>query len=113
MFQGEPTTEQAPTPTVIPEPTQLPSFTEGDNSGSGIDEMTNSTDTSNDGDSIAQWEVAMIATFAVLLFVLASLICILAAGIVIYRRWKVERMKRDLLEVHPTNLAIGNTELNT
>ena len=101
---------------MTPEPTQLLSVNVGDNielsSGAGIDEMTNSTDTS-DSNSIAQWKIAMIAAFAVLLFVLALLVGILAAGIVIYRRWKVERMKKDLLEVHPTHLAIGNTEFNT
>ena len=68
---------------------------------------TNNTDSSEDSSSISPGEIAAIASVAGLLFVLAVIVISLAVGIVVYRRWRVEQVKKALLEIRPAHLTIG------
>lgn len=67
--------------------------------------ISNSTTTEKAG--ISGWKIAVIATFTTLLLLLALLLAGLVLVIVVYRRWRVEQMKRTLLEIRPAHLAIG------
>ena len=91
------------THTPTPLGTMLP-IVERDNKGIGSDSSTNST-SGNGG--IAAWEIALIATFTTLLFVSGVVLAGLVLAVIVYRRWKVEQMKRALLEIRPAHLAIG------
>ena len=90
----------------IPGETQQPTI-EGKEQGDGL--STNNTDRNNNG--ISPSGIAAIASIASILVVLAVLVFILALGIVIYRRWKVNQVKKALLQMHPAHLAIGTSKV--
>ena len=99
-------TGQLLTPT--PEETRPPRIE--DKEGFGIESPTNAT---SDSDGTAAWKLALIATFTTLLFVLAMLLAGLILAVVVYRRMKVERMKKALLEIRPVlHLAIGECTID-
>ena len=74
----------------------------------GSTDIRSPTNTNRDNAGIAGWEIALIATFTTLVFLLALIIVGLVLGILVYRRWKVEQMKKTLLEIRPAHLAIGS-----
>lgn len=74
----------------------------------GSTDTRSPTNTSSDNAGIAGWEIALIATFTTLVFLLALIIVGLVLGILVYRRWKVEQMKKTLLEIRPAHFAIGS-----
>ena len=99
------------TPATTRSKTQPP-IIEGDNNRREREqENTFGTDgsTTNNTDIavISPGEIAAIASVAGLLFVLAVIVISLAVGIVVYRRWKVEQVKKALLEIRPAHLTIG------
>ena len=84
-----------------------PITTDKSDEGIGINSPTTAANDTTVSGGIAAWEIALIATFTTLLFLLALLLAGLVLAIVVYRRWRVEQMKKALLEIRPTHLAIG------
>ena len=84
-----------------------PSISTSENDNGSTDRRS-PTNTNRDNAGIAGWEIALIATFTTLVFLLALIIVGLVLGILVYRRWKVEQMKKTLLEIRPAHLAIGS-----
>ena len=111
QMNPEPTgsTSYVPTSTSMPSPT--PNGTQNDINdeevGSSIEEITNSTDSDGDSDSVPPSHIAAIASVTATFILLVVLVIIVALGIVVYRRWKVEQIKKGLLEIYPAHLAIG------
>ena len=108
----EPTLNLQPTSSMsfmsIPGETQQPTI-EGREQGDGL--STNNTDSGINNNGISPSGIAAIASIASILVVLAVLIIALALGIVIYRRWKVNQVKKALLQMHPAHLAIGTSKV--
>ena len=74
-----------------------------------IDSVNTRNNTDSGGSSS---DVAAIASVVVLIFLLALLIIPLAVGIVLYRRWKVEQLRKSLHPTHPpAPLAMGMKKL--
>ena len=86
-----------------PEETQQPT------NGDGF--IENNTDIGLNKNKISPSGIAAIASIANILLILAVLIIALALGIVIYRRWKVNQVKKALLQMHPAHLAIGTSNV--
>ena len=82
---------------IRPEETQQPA---NGNTNSGLD-----------SNGISPSGIAAIATIASILLILAVLVITLALGIVIYRRWKVNQVKKSLLQMHPAHLAMGTSKV--
>lgn len=98
-----------PTSTSMPAPT--PNGTQNDINDeeveSSFEEITNNTDSDGDNDSVPPSHIAAIASVTAIFVLLVVLVIIVALGIVLYRRWKVEQIKKGLLEIYPAHLAIG------
>ena len=95
-------------PLLTPTPRQPRILTsEKDKGQTEISTPTNPNNSTREN-GIAAWEIALIATFTSLVFLLTVALVALSLGIVVYRRWKVEQMKKTLLEIRPAHLAIGN-----
>ena len=86
-----------------PEETQQPA------NGDGF--SANNTNSGLDNNGISPSGIAAITTIASILLILVVLVITLALGIVIYRRWKVNQVKKSLLQMHPAHLAMGTSKV--
>ena len=112
QINPEPTGSMSYVPTTTSMPAPTPNGTQNDTNneevGSSIEDITNSTDSDGDNDdSVHPSHIAAIASVTAIFFLLVVLVIIVALAIVVYRRWKVEQIKKGLLEIYPAHLAIG------
>lgn len=95
-----------PTATSMPAPT--PNGTQNDKDmENSFKDITNGTGSDGGSDSVPPSHIAAIASVTAIFVLLVVLVIIVALAIVVYRRWKVEQIKKGLLEIYPAHLGIG------
>lgn len=109
-----PTSSMSHLLTTIGIPAPTPNGTQNDindreleNDFSVNEDIANGTDSDGDNDSVPPLQIAAIASVTAIFILLVVLVITVALGIVVYRRWKVEQIKKGLLEIYPAHLAIG------